>query len=83
MANLEPILKAWNQYVDTEDFREHRSTESISKWVDSLILLLEIFGDDSQFKNDLLIAASKFYSDNFFEDGHDTFFYLLGKIVRK
>lgn len=72
MANLEPILKAWDGFIEKED---------ISKWCDSLILLLEIFQSDSEFKGQLIGEANEIFTQKLNDDDKsDVFFFLLSKV---
>ena len=72
MANLEPISKAWDGYIERGE---------ISKWCDSLILLLEIFHSDSEFKGQLIGEANEVFTQKLNdEDKSDVFFFLLSKI---
>ena len=72
MANLEPILKAWDGFIEKGD---------ISKWCDSLILLLEIFQSDSEFKGQLIGEANESFTQKLnSDDKSDVFFFLLSKV---
>lgn len=72
MANLEPILKAWDGFIEKGD---------ISKWCDSLILLLEIFQSDSEFKGQLIGEANEIFTQKLnSDDKSDVFFFLLSKV---
>lgn len=72
MANLEPILKTWNKYLEEDN---------IYKWCESINFLLEIFQSDNEFKATIIDEANKLFInklDN--DDRSDAFFYLLGKM---
>lgn len=72
MANLEPILKAWDGYLETGD---------MYKWCESVIFLIEIFKSDNEFKGQLIGEANEFFTQKLNdEDKSDVFFFLLGKI---
>ena len=72
MANLTPILTAWEKYINENE---------LYKWCESIVFLLEIFSTDHGFKAEIIDEANKFFLLKLDNDAKsDVFFFLLGKL---
>lgn len=80
MTNLQNILANWKRYSTEDD----PNNLSVFKWCESLLLVSDIYKEDTSITADIITAAIKYFDEDLSEqDRRDAFFYILGVCTRK